>query len=243
MAGVVKIKNVYMDLRVINGKPDISLDIHLDNGQIIIYSVDADENDPRFLIFLEEDYQEQPKTDGSRIYWRDGPSIHIDDIMASLKKSKYQVNGFNYWKTILLVFAATAAVLVLTIFNYPNFFGQENYVSLEPERVPLAAPDFSEYVEYPEIISMYYSDGAVYADPPLHNPEGNDCYFVFEIVYNCERIFISDKIVPGDSIDMITPDRQLDEDDREVLLNINAYSLESLAAIGCANMTFVLDVF
>lgn len=60
---------------------DDTIDIHLDNGSNILLELAHKLKEPEFAILLEGDRLSCPKTDGARVYWRDGPSLSLDEIM------------------------------------------------------------------------------------------------------------------------------------------------------------------
>jgi hypothetical protein len=60
-----------------------ALDIDFDNGSILILSVDLILSLPGFESLAEDDRIYYPKTDGSTVYWRDGPrSLSVAEILS-----------------------------------------------------------------------------------------------------------------------------------------------------------------
>lgn len=57
------------------------LDIQLDNENIVLLSIKRLLSDDRFAQLMEDDRIFYPKTDGKRIYWHDGPSISVENII------------------------------------------------------------------------------------------------------------------------------------------------------------------
>ena len=64
-----------------DGLAGASLDIHLSNGQTILFSFRPLSTDKRFCELLRQGRLLHPKTDGSRIYWQDGPSLTLEEII------------------------------------------------------------------------------------------------------------------------------------------------------------------
>lgn len=60
-----------------------SISIELANGSIIILELGSKEHDPLFAQIKE---LAKPKTDGERVYWLNGASLTLDEIMALLEE-------------------------------------------------------------------------------------------------------------------------------------------------------------
>lgn len=70
-----------------------SLDIDFDNGSILILSIELILNLPGFEVLAEDDRIYYPKTDGSSIYWRNGPrSLSVEEILKLVGKPSYKSN-------------------------------------------------------------------------------------------------------------------------------------------------------
>ncbi len=59
----------------------ILLDIHLNNGQILLLSLKEKQNDPTFLRLYHNGKLNRPKTDGNCVYWKDGSRLSFHEIM------------------------------------------------------------------------------------------------------------------------------------------------------------------
>ncbi len=67
---------------------DDMLDVQLDNGNILMLELASLLKRPDIAPLREEDRILYPRTDGERVYWRDGPSITLDEIMKMLESEK-----------------------------------------------------------------------------------------------------------------------------------------------------------
>ncbi len=78
----------------------------------------------------------------------------------------------------------------------------------------------------------------------LLNPEGNPCYFKFEIVLKDtgETIFESKLVPPGQALTDITLSRALEAGEYNAVIKITTSSLETLSAMNGANVETVLIV-
>lgn len=78
----MKIRSVATAVREGEGLLDTMLDIHFDNGHTVLLSLESRVNDPQFIELHNNGQLTRPKTDGLRVYWRNGPSLSLEDIMA-----------------------------------------------------------------------------------------------------------------------------------------------------------------
>lgn len=76
----------------------------------------------------------------------------------------------------------------------------------------------------------------------LLNPEGNPCYFVFELVLKDtdETLYTSKLVPPGQAITNITLSRALSEGEYNATIKISTYSLEDQSPMNGANVETVL---
>ncbi len=63
------------------------LDIHLDNGQILLLSLKEKQDDPAFLSLYQNGELSRPKTDGGSVYWKDGPRLFLHEIMEMARRT------------------------------------------------------------------------------------------------------------------------------------------------------------
>lgn len=64
----------------------ILLDIHFDNGQIILLSLKEKQNDPAFIRLYQEGELNRPKTDGDSVYWKDGTRLFFHEIIEMARR-------------------------------------------------------------------------------------------------------------------------------------------------------------
>jgi hypothetical protein len=77
----------------------------------------------------------------------------------------------------------------------------------------------------------------------LLNPEGNQCYFTFELVVDGEAYFTSNLVEPSKCIEDLALTKPLDRGEYTAMLKISCYSLdESLTPMNGANVEFELIV-
>jgi len=77
----------------------------------------------------------------------------------------------------------------------------------------------------------------------LLNPEGNQCYFVFELVVDGETHYTSNLISPSKCVEDLTLTKPLKKGAYTAILKISAYSLdENLTPMNGANVEFELIV-
>lgn len=78
----------------------------------------------------------------------------------------------------------------------------------------------------------------------LLNPEGNPCYFTFELVLkeSNEVLYTSKMVPPGQSVSNITLSRALQAGEYNAVIKISTNSLENGAAMNGANVETVLIV-
>ncbi|MGN1458314.1 MAG: hypothetical protein ACI4XP_10250 [Acutalibacteraceae bacterium] len=76
----------------------------------------------------------------------------------------------------------------------------------------------------------------------LFNPEGNPCYFVFELVLKDtgETLYKSKLVPPGQAITNITLSKPLDTGEHNAVIKISTFSLEDQSAMNGANVETVL---
>lgn len=110
-----------------------------------------------------------------------------------------------------------------------------NAPKADPEADTIAIPG------YPEI---YADAGQTAMDVVLGNPEGNPCYFVYQLVLKetDEVLYISQQIPPGQAVPSITLARALDAGEYEAVLKISTYHVETQAAMNGADVETVLVV-
>lgn len=150
---------------------------------------------------------------------------------------------------LLLVFGGIFVGL-----NWNNWFGAETPVSdtADPDIDPNAGKYTGEEPEdkggesegikipgYPSITVAKDSENVTMA---LLNPEGNPCYFKFELVLKDtdETIYESKLVPPGQAITDVTLTKPLSEGEHEAVIKISTFSLTDQSAMNGANVETVL---
>jgi len=64
---------------------DDMLDVQLSNGNIVMLELRPMLKQPRFAPLSEDDRILYPKTNGETVYWREGPTLTLDEITAMLR--------------------------------------------------------------------------------------------------------------------------------------------------------------
>ena len=62
------------------------LNITFCNGQILWIPISSNSTVRHFAALTSGICSTQPKTDGTNIYWQDGPRLSVDDIMCMLEE-------------------------------------------------------------------------------------------------------------------------------------------------------------
>jgi hypothetical protein len=71
-----------------------SLDIDLSNGSILLLSVELILSLPGFGVLADDDRVYYPKTDGSSVYWQDGPRhLTVEEILGLAGKPSGSGSG------------------------------------------------------------------------------------------------------------------------------------------------------
>lgn len=65
--------------------------IHLDNGQVLFFSLEAKARDPDYAVLRADKRLFGVKTDGDSIYWPDGPRLTFDEIMEMLCQTAEEI--------------------------------------------------------------------------------------------------------------------------------------------------------
>ena len=76
----------------------------------------------------------------------------------------------------------------------------------------------------------------------LPNPEGNKCYFKFELIVNNESIYTSKLVQPGQAIAQLELTKKLDRGEYDLIIKVSPYSLEDKASLIGAEVKANLNV-
>jgi len=174
----------------------------------------------------------------------------VDEIKTSTKRSRKR---WGIAGILLGVCALASAIAILTWPASPH----APYIGIEAERVPLAAPllpdenavpykgetkDAAPLVALPGYESVTVPAGSQQIEMMLLNPEGNPCYFTFEIALKDteETIYVSGLVGSGMCIENPALSRTLDKGEYKAVLMIRAYELYSYSAMNGASVDFTL---
>jgi hypothetical protein len=84
----LKIESIWLDdARCDENGMGIGLTVDLNNGSSIIVSLDSKANEPLFHDVVMNKCG-KPETDGEHIYWQNGASLSIQDIVAMFQTEK-----------------------------------------------------------------------------------------------------------------------------------------------------------
>jgi len=239
-----QIKNVYMDDRSSNGDTDISLDIHLTNGQIIIYSLNDRIDDPRFSDILSGNYKEDTFTDGENIYWSNGVSISLDEVFDSLISTSTRLKLANRWRTAAISIGLVAVMFIFAILSFsPVLFPGNDEAQFEDTMIPLdAAPDIEPDLYFPGEKSVTIPAGSTDMEIFLINPEYSDNYVAFEIMMDGKLLAASEMIPPGDQIGNLRLEEPLAKGEYEASLFVIAYDAIHRLETGFISIVITLSV-
>ena len=98
MERTAKIKRVYLDDLSYCGEPDVTLTIHMDNGQRIMLNMDEKQDDPGCFWIGSGRYDSDPATDGARFYWPDGAGMTLDEVMDMLSGCGCGITGVETYE-------------------------------------------------------------------------------------------------------------------------------------------------
>ncbi|WP_455544487.1 hypothetical protein [Intestinibacter sp.] len=76
----------------------------------------------------------------------------------------------------------------------------------------------------------------------LGNPEGNQCYFKFEVEIGGETLYKSDFVQAGYAIEEIELTKILEKGSYDAVIKITPYSLDKKSQYTCANVKTTVDV-
>ena len=111
----------------------------------------------------------------------------------------------------------------------------------KPEEKSEEKPDGIRILGYPRITIQADTKDVTMN---LKNPEGNPCYFTFEIVLTDEdeTLYISEMVEPGKAITNVTLSRALEKGEYPAMIKITTTSLEDGLEMNGANVETVLVV-
>lgn len=157
---------------------------------------------------------------------------------------------------LAVIIAAVLALIAGGIFvgvNWNNWFGDKPDTSVMTPDIDPGAGDYtgekpadqggeSTGIKIPGYPSITVAADTKEVTMALLNPEGNPCYFVFEIVLDDtgETIYKSKQVPPGKSISQVTLSKALPAGEHNATIKITTASLADLSAMNGANVKTVL---
>lgn len=108
---------------------------------------------------------------------------------------------------------------------------------------PKGDPD-ADSIQLPGYPKIYIPAGQTDVDVAFSNPEGNPCYFTFQLVLkdSGEVLYESKQVPPGEAITKATLSQALSAGEYDAVLKITTASIVDLSPMNGANMETVLDV-
>lgn len=151
---------------------------------------------------------------------------------------------------VVLLLVAGGVILGL---NWNHWFGDKPAVTQNEPDIDPNAGDWngeqledkggaSEGIKIPGYPSITIPKDTKDITVALLNPEGNPCYFTFELVLkdSGETLYTSKLVPPGKAITNITLSKALSEGEYDATLKISTYSLADQSPMNGANVETVL---
>ncbi len=175
-------------------------------------------------------------------------------------------------RTLIIIIVSIVVILLLIVasfvfaLNWNNWFGEGEPTdttatedSSESGWKPEIDDDAGDYkpsqpipdaggtatgIKIPGYPRIPVKSGSTTAPVALLNPEGNPCYFCFEIVIEetGESLYKSKMVPPGQAISGITLSRVLEKGKYPALIKITTFSLEDGSTMNGANVETAIDV-
>ena len=154
---------------------------------------------------------------------------------------------------IILLLIIGGIVLVL---NLSSWFGGEEPVPTTQTTTLEVDPNAGQYngekpedkggdakgIKIPGYTSITIPANQKDVTVALLNPEGNPCYFVFELVLKDtdETLYTSKLVPPGQAITSITLSKTLEAGQHNAVIKISTYSLDSQSPMNGANVETIM---
>lgn len=170
--------------------------------------------------------------------------------------------GITVSKRTLIIALAVIVLLVggaVTLgLNWNNWFGDKTQTAVSDKATPDIDPNAgdwkgenptdkggaSEGIKIPGYPSITLPANTENVSVALLNPEGNPCYFTFELVLkdSGETLYKSKLVPPGKAVTDITLSQPLKAGKYDATIKISTCSLNDLSAMNGANVETVLIV-
>ncbi|MGN0442594.1 MAG: hypothetical protein ACI4FO_07800 [Acutalibacteraceae bacterium] len=156
--------------------------------------------------------------------------------------------------TVIVVLLLIAGGVILGL-NWNNWFGEQPAPTTQSATMEVD-PNAGQYngqqpedkggeaegIKIPGYPSITIPANQTDVTVALLNPEGNPCYFVFELVLKDtdETLYTSKLVPPGQAITDITLSKPLKAGEHNAVIKISTYSLENQSPMNGANVETVL---
>ena len=99
-------------------------------------------------------------------------------------------------------------------------------------------------IQVPGYGILYFVEGQSKQQMTLYNPEGNPCYFEFELYVDGqdEPVYTSDLVEPGKAITELILDEPIATGEHDLTVQINTYALENQARMNGSGVQTTLIV-
>ena len=114
----------------------------------------------------------------------------------------------------------------------------KDYTGSDPEDKGGAA----QGIKIPGYGTVYFPSGTTDVQMVLLNPEGNPCYFTFELVVDGDTFYKSDWVAPAKCIEGFSLNKPLKKGEYSAKLQIRTFDLETHDGMNGANVDFRLIV-
>ena len=159
-----------------------------------------------------------------------------------------QTNKKN--KILIGMIVFLCVVIVVGIIYFTNQKKSESDGTFKPDLDPNASEvqedseDKPTGIRIPGYPSITIDADTTEVSMDLMNPEGNPCYFTFEIILkDTEEVLYTSKMVePGKAITKVTLSHSLSSGDYDAIIRITTNSLEDGSTMNGANVETVLKV-
>ena len=161
--------------------------------------------------------------------------------------------------TPIVISGICAAFVALYVTAFPFSKPPENQIYIGDMPVPLAAPltpdndavpyngagaETESIIKIPSYDAAVMTTGSPDAKVALYNPEGNTCWFTFEITLadTGETLYTSGMVAPSMCLENITLNKTLNEGEHTAYVTIREYDVETLEKTGQVSVTTTLIV-
>lgn len=143
-------------------------------------------------------------------------------------------------KKIVLMILILLILIPIGVFinkNLPNGDLDSNAVKWTQEK-----NSDPKSVKIPGYSTIKIPSGTKNVQITLGNPEGNQCYFKFELVVNGESLYKSDFVQAGYAVKNIELEKALEKGSYDAVIKITPYSLDKQSQYAGANVRVTVKV-